>query len=189
MNNFLAKTIECYNPNATASIYDLIVNWNEIPIGMKIIDEFLHLEASNISSCGNFEKCYSLQVGETTWMGTQAVIMIINDITPIKNRFNEMLGQKYRLLATASHELRTPLNGVLGTLDLVMEELEPCPSKEKLEVVLISGKLLLNMINDLLDLSLITNGKLQLNFELISLNSLIEETAKILRLQAAMKGI
>ena len=191
MKSFLTDSIstDLSSLSSPKTIHDLISNWKDLPVGIRNKDEFLQLEASSFSQCSSLEKSYYVQIGETPWGGNQSIILIMIDITQLKSNYTDMIYQKDQLLATASHELRTPLNGVLGLLDLVMEELEPSPIKEKIEVVVISGKLLLNMINDLLDLSLITNGRLQLNFEYVTLSSLIDETVKILRLQAAMKGI
>jgi signal transduction histidine kinase/CheY-like chemotaxis protein len=116
-------------------------------------------------------------------------MLIINDISTIKNYYKELGDHKDHLLATVSHELRTPLNGILGMLDLSIEETKEQQTKERLEITQISAKLLLNMINDILDFSLISKGKLSLNIDKTDVTVLVAETIRILELQANMKGL
>lgn len=66
---------------------------------------------------------------------------------------------KSEFLANMSHELRTPLNGIFGMLELAEEEKEESARKEFLRKASISGKQLLNIINDVLDISKIDSGK------------------------------
>ncbi len=99
---------------------------------------------------------------------------------------------KDRFLANMSHELRTPLNAILGFTGTILMEL-PGPLNEEqtkqLRTVQSSGKHLLSLINDLLDLSRIESGKLELKFEPIVGSELLEEIATGLRPLADAKGI
>lgn len=72
---------------------------------------------------------------------------------------------KSRFLANMSHELRTPLSAIIGYSELVQEEaddLEPDEVREHVEKVVISAKHLLRLVNDVLDLSKVEAGKMQL---------------------------
>lgn len=70
---------------------------------------------------------------------------------------------KSEFLASISHEIRTPLNGVLGmTQALSMEDLRP-EQKEKVDIILDSGKTLTALLNDVLDLSKVEAGKLEIS--------------------------
>lgn len=80
-------------------------------------------------------------------------------------------------LANMSHELRTPLNAIIGYSEMLIEEaedLEPQEFVPDLEKIQRSGKLLLALINDLLDLSKIEAGKMDLYLETFNVNELIE---------------
>src|SRR5690554_569479 len=67
-----------------------------------------------------------------------------------------------RFLASMSHEVRTPLNGVLGMLELVLEsDLAPA-QRQQLEIALRAGETLLSLLNDILDISKVEAGKLDL---------------------------
>ncbi len=81
-------------------------------------------------------------------------------------------------LANMSHELRTPLHGILSFSELGMERLERVP-REKLyayfETIRVSGKRLLSLLNDLLDLSKLEAGKYELDYGSHSLREIIED--------------
>lgn len=84
---------------------------------------------------------------------------------------------KSRFLATMSHEIRTPMNGILGMAQLL---LMPQPSPEErldyARTILTSGHSLLALLNDILDLSKIESGKVQLEIKTFDPEQLIHET-------------
>jgi PAS domain S-box-containing protein len=98
---------------------------------------------------------------------------------------------KSEFLATTSHELRTPLNSIIGFLNLVLDGL--CQSeeeqKELLGHALRSGRNLLDLINDVLDLSRIESGKLQLELRDVDLGFVLAEVESTLRVQAREKHL
>ena len=92
-------------------------------------------------------------------------------------------------LASMSHEIRTPLNGVLGMLSLALEgELEPS-QRNRLDIALNAGQSLLNLLNDILDISKVEAGKLNLESIEFSLRDVIEECATLLSQQARHKHV
>ncbi|WP_227175664.1 hybrid sensor histidine kinase/response regulator [Marinobacter sp. CA1] len=92
-------------------------------------------------------------------------------------------------LANMSHEIRTPLNGVLGMLDLALEgELEHS-QRDRLEIAHNAGASLLGLLNDILDISKVEAGKLNLEIIPFNLRRLIEECATLHAEQARRKGI
>jgi len=96
---------------------------------------------------------------------------------------------KSEFLANMSHEIRTPMNAILGFCELLKDQVVQAPSSSYIEAIASSGKTLLTLINDILDLSKIEAGKLNINNEPINLKSLIEEVRKIFSQKAAEKNI
>jgi PAS domain S-box-containing protein len=99
---------------------------------------------------------------------------------------------KDRFLATMSHELRTPLNAIIGfTGTLLMKLPGPLlPDQEKhLRTVQASGRHLLSLINDLLDLAKIESGKVEIHLEPVGCRGVLEEVVAALRPAADAKGL
>jgi len=119
----------------------------------------------------------------------------IRDITERK-RFEQTLREANRMknefLANMSHELRTPLNGIIGFSEFLVDEkagpLNP-RQKEYLNDVLNSGKHLLQLINDVLDLAKVEAGKMELNPESFPLIKALNEVCAVAKAIAQKKRI
>ena len=101
-------------------------------------------------------------------------------------------GYKSQFLANMSHELRTPLNAIIGFSEMMHEGLvkpETPEHKEFLGHILASGRHLLQLINDVLDLSKVEAGKLEFHPEEIDLGQIVREVLGILRSTAASRRI
>ncbi|NTF31284.1 PAS domain-containing sensor histidine kinase [Rhizobium skierniewicense] len=100
---------------------------------------------------------------------------------------------KSEFLANMSHELRTPLNAILGFSEILLNEMfGPVGSPKYSEYardIHDSGKHLLHVINDILDMSKIEAGHMQINCEKVDLAPLVEETLRLTAIQAAQKNI
>jgi two-component system cell cycle sensor histidine kinase PleC len=100
---------------------------------------------------------------------------------------------KSRFLATMSHELRTPLNAVLGFSEVMKAEIlgpHSVPTyKEYAKDIHESGQHLLNLINEILDLSRIEAGRYELQEEAVTLSDVAEDCHRLLKLRAEKKGL
>jgi two-component system, cell cycle sensor histidine kinase PleC len=100
---------------------------------------------------------------------------------------------KSRFLAQMSHELRTPLNAILGFSEVMKGEIfgqHAVPAyKDYAGDIHSSGVHLLNLINEILDLSRIEAGRYELNEEPVSLNRVVEDCHHLLKLRAGNRGI
>lgn len=101
---------------------------------------------------------------------------------------------KSEFVASVSHELRTPLNSIIGFTELLTELADADPNadpkrKRYLQNILTSGRSLLEMINELLDMAKIEAGRMEVNIEPTSIADLIEGLVAIMRPQSQAKSI
>ena len=124
----------------------------------------------------------------------QAVIAIENvrlfdEIQEKSRQLAEASQHKSQFLANMSHELRTPLNAIIGVSEMLREDAEALKQDtEPLDRVLGAGRHLLALINDILDLSKIEAGRMELQLEPFALAPLISSVVKTIEPLAAKNG-
>ena len=114
------------------------------------------------------------------------------NIAGAKKAAEEANRAKSDFLANMSHELRTPLNHILGFTELVVDKQAGDLNREQqeyLEDVLGSGRHLLSLINDILDLSKVEAGKLELEVSEVNLRGLLESSLTMVKEKALKHGI
>ena len=132
-------------------------------------------------------------------LGNDQVIMFVRNITDRHSleadreraRLNAvaLASAKSEFLANMSHEIRTPLNGLLGLAQIGRRETTDMRTASTFAAILNSGRLLLGIVNDVLDFSKIEVGKLRVEQRPISPHALAEEAVALLRDRAVEKRI
>ena len=122
-------------------------------------------------------------------------VVVFNDISQISRikSLEEINEHKSSLLSSVSHELRTPLNSSIIMTELALQEnnenVSPAIKETLLKPSQFSQKLLLNIINDILDYSRLSSQKLILNFHPTDIIKVIKDVEYIMSFQVKQKGL
>ena len=121
------------------------------------------------------------------------VLALIHDIGDRIRRSQELIEAKRRaeeadkmksvFLANMSHEIRTPLNAIVGFSEIIAVTENEEEKLQYLEIIQKNSNLLLQLINDILDLSRIESGKSEMHFQQIEISGLVEEVEKVHQLK------
>jgi signal transduction histidine kinase len=114
------------------------------------------------------------------------------ELQGLNERLRLASNAKSEFLANMSHELRTPMNAILGFVEMLLDDLYgeiPPHLREPLVDIQVNGKHLLNLINDVLDLSKIEAGRMEIALEDYSVEDLVESVATSLHSLAVEKGV
>ena len=158
--------------------------WSEVArTGSSVEDRILQLE-------GEHRRTFSVNC---TKVG-KGMMAIFDDITLLeeaREAAQHASESKSAFLANMSHEIRTPLNAVLGFTDVLRRGLvtDTAESRDHLNMIHRSGKHLLELINDILDLSKIEAGKMEVESIDTSIADIVLDTADVLRVRAEERGL
>ncbi|WP_375259565.1 response regulator [Citreimonas sp.] len=126
---------------------------------------------------------------EGTFLGYRGVGSDVTALYAERLRAIEGSAAKGRMLATMSHEIRTPLNGILGMAELLDPLLDHDGQREMLTTIRASGEILVGMLDNLLDMSKIEAGQLELVSAPLVPRDVVEKTMSLYRERARQKGI
>lgn len=167
------------------------------PFGLPLVGEEM-TEIEILCGDGRFVVAEMRSVA-TEWKGEPAQLLSLRDITERKEAERELRRAKAAaekanqfksdFLANVSHEFRTPLNAITGVAALLQETALDPDQHEYMEILHASSRLLLSLINDLLDLSKIEAGKLVLEHLRFSVRKVVREVMHMLAMKAAEKHL
>jgi len=136
-------------------------------------------------------------------LGTDRLGIVLRDLSLSRKHESELVAARLKaerqstakseFLAKVSHEIRNPLNAIIGFSELMMEERFGAIGNDRyrqyLKDINSSGGHIMSLVNDLLDLSKIESGRLELAFAGVALNDLIEQCVALMQPQANREGI
>jgi PAS domain S-box-containing protein len=160
------------------------VRYHDLPIvtdtGRKIHVEFV----SNVYSANDKDviQCNIRDISQR--------IKIETDLIEAKEKAEESDRLKTAFLTNMSHEIRTPMNGILGFTELLKEpNLKSDDIQDYIQIIQISGTRMLNTINNIVDISKIESGLIQINISETNINEKMEFTYKFFKPEVEFKGL
>ncbi len=150
-------------------------------------------DGQNVPCLNNATPLYGLD-GERC--GSVGIWADISEIKGVQRRLEQETQRaqaaniaKSEFLAVASHELRTPMNGVLGMADLLLRSQMPEGQKRRVEIIKQSGEALLGLLNEILDVSKIESGRLNIEKSHFNFRRMVSRVTALMESPARDKGL
>lgn len=155
---------------------------------LKILSSQMAISVENAQLYGYLEQKVEARTQELA--RTLKEMEVLNDtLRQAKKVADEASRAKGEFVANISHEVRTPLNAVIGLADLALKTQDTAVQREYMEMIKASGETLLNLANDVLDISKIESGKWELENMDFGLRETVQNGIGALMFQARMKGL
>jgi len=157
--------------------------------------KYLVPEGRNITDRKQFEeelKKYRVHLEELVKNRTSELEERTRELAQANIQLKELDQVKSEFLATISHELRTPLNSIIGFTGMILQGMVGEVNEEQrkqLSMVYGSAKHLLSLINDILDLSRIESGKMEVSMERFKIEEVVSEVSQSLSPMISQKGL
>ena len=180
------------------------------PLALEHLDRLAHSSGAGVLDAG-YEAIGRVRQGGLVPLhitmgrieGGEKLCVVLRDVTAWKHTAEELTDAKQaaekasiaksEFLAKISHEIRTPLNAIIGFSEVMMDERFGPIGNERyrqyLKDIHASGGHLISLLNDLVDLSKIEAGKLDLTFVSVSLNDLTQQCVAIMQQQASREHV
>ena len=131
-----------------------------------------------------------------TLRGFLAVAMDVTDRMAMEKELETARGQaeaameaKSSFLANMSHEIRTPMNGVIGFTELLLQSSLTVEQRRQAQLIADSGRSMMRLLNDILDLSKVEAGQMKISFEPTNLRHVMKSSISLMQALADQKGI
>ena len=128
-------------------------------------------------------------------LGFFLALVVIQQVDDIRNTYQEkqralnLSESKTKFLASMSHEIRTPINSILGMNEMILRDNKDEVIDEYARGIKSSGKMLLMLVNDVLDFSRIESGKLEINEGQFCLSDVLMDVTSLTKERAGEKGL
>ncbi|MFC0534818.1 PAS domain-containing protein [Pelagicoccus mobilis] len=120
---------------------------------------------------------------------TSGSVTNVTELIEAQKAAEEANNSKSNFLANMSHEIRTPMNAILGFTEILDKKINDKLQRKYLESIKSSGKTLLSLINDILDLSKVEAGKLDISYQSVDIAYVIEDMKSIFARKIDEKGL
>ena len=169
-----------------------------------LADHNLRDGISDIASClhagiwdyGDYVGSMSFEIDQTGFQWTKEHRKLLKELVKIvpsfimKSKADAVSQAKTDFLSRMSHEIRTPMNAISGMTTIAKNVVhDPVKTLDCLEKIESSNVYLLNLVNDILDMSRIESGKLELNYGVLDLTKLLASLESLFHAQALEKGL
>lgn len=176
---------EIYNESWIIDKIKLALKGNDVNYTRRVGDNYFETRLTPIRDANNrIKEVIGVSLDITERILSEQQLIEMKDQAVRANR------TKSAFLANMSHELRTPLNAILGFSQLLQKDIKLNQNQLKyVNTIYVSGEHLLNMINEILDLSKIESGKIEIKMETIDLRELMNDLESMFHVHALEKDI